>query len=168
MGSRIKENPESTFEVFVEVTRPVATDAEPQLERQFPEDFSDQETLRAVSRFCFPFSTDRLSVGLGQNFTFVLTDVQSKQRFGFCRLSSGAQRCFCLLSYLPWFEVFYKLLHVLSDYSIKSQVHQQRELLETLYTLSIPEPGCPFISACIPTSLCRTSKNSRAFLKTGA
>ncbi|KAJ8260973.1 hypothetical protein COCON_G00166960 [Conger conger] len=143
MGSRIKESPESTFEVFVEVTRPGTTGSDPEVHRQFPEGFSDQETLRAVSRFCFPFSADSLTVGrLGQNFTFVLTDIESKQRFGFCRLS-GAQRCFCILSYLPWFEVFYKLLHVVADYAVKGQDGQQRELLETLYSLPVPEPGVP-------------------------
>ncbi|CDQ98096.1 unnamed protein product [Oncorhynchus mykiss] len=34
---------------------------------------------------------------VGQNFTFVLTDIESKQRFGFCRLSSGAHSCYCIL-----------------------------------------------------------------------
>ncbi|KAK1205533.1 DEN1A protein, partial [Pygoscelis papua] len=78
---------------------------------------------------------------VGQNFTFVLTDIDSKQRFGFCRLSSGAKSCFCILSYLPWFEVFYKLLNVLADYSAKGQDSQRSELLETFYKLAIPEPG---------------------------
>ncbi|NXV49496.1 DEN1A protein, partial [Uria aalge] len=78
---------------------------------------------------------------VGQNFTFVLTDIDSKQRFGFCRLSSGAKSCFCILSYLPWFEVFYKLLNVLADYSAKGQDSQRSELLETLHKLTIPEPG---------------------------
>uniref|UniRef100_A0A672J2Q0 DENN/MADD domain containing 1A n=1 Tax=Salarias fasciatus TaxID=181472 RepID=A0A672J2Q0_SALFA len=59
---------------------------------------------------------------VGQNFTFVLTDIESKQRFGFCRLSSGAHTCYCILSYLPWFEVFYKLLNILADYRVKGQV----------------------------------------------
>ncbi|NXE22093.1 DEN1A protein, partial [Ardeotis kori] len=78
---------------------------------------------------------------VGQNFTFVLTDIDSKQRFGFCRLSSGAKSCFCILSYLPWFEVFYKLLNVLADYSAKGQDSQRSELLETLHKLTVPEPG---------------------------
>uniref|UniRef100_A0A8C3VB72 DENN domain containing 1A n=1 Tax=Catharus ustulatus TaxID=91951 RepID=A0A8C3VB72_CATUS len=78
---------------------------------------------------------------VGQNFTFVLTDIDSKQRFGFCRLSSGAKSCFCILSYLPWFEVFYKLLNVLADYSAKGQDTQRSELLETFHKLTIPEPG---------------------------
>uniref|UniRef100_A0A8C1PTN2 DENN/MADD domain containing 1A n=1 Tax=Cyprinus carpio TaxID=7962 RepID=A0A8C1PTN2_CYPCA len=85
-----------------------------------------------------------MAVGqVGQNFTFVLTDIESKQRFGFCRLSSGAQSCHCILSYLPWFEVFYKLLNILADYSTKGQDSQWRELLESLHTLNIPDPGVP-------------------------
>uniref|UniRef100_A0A4W4HB42 UDENN domain-containing protein n=1 Tax=Electrophorus electricus TaxID=8005 RepID=A0A4W4HB42_ELEEL len=59
---------------------------------------------------------------VGQNFTFVLTDIESKQRFGFCRLTSGCKMCICLLSYLPWFEIFYKLLNTLADYLMKRQV----------------------------------------------
>nr|XP_055207844.1 DENN domain-containing protein 1A isoform X5 [Gorilla gorilla gorilla] len=78
---------------------------------------------------------------VGQNFTFVLTDIDSKQRFGFCRLSSGAKSCFCILSYLPWFEVFYKLLNILADYTTKRQENQWNELLETLHKLPIPDPG---------------------------
>uniref|UniRef100_A0A8C0GAK3 DENN domain containing 1A n=1 Tax=Chelonoidis abingdonii TaxID=106734 RepID=A0A8C0GAK3_CHEAB len=80
---------------------------------------------------------------VGQNFTFVLTDIDSKQRFGFCRLSSGAKSCFCILSYLPWFEVFYKLLNILADYTAKGQDSQRNELLETLHKLPIPDPGTP-------------------------
>ncbi|KAL0965107.1 hypothetical protein UPYG_G00276890 [Umbra pygmaea] len=102
------------------------------------------ETLQTVPKFCFPFSVDSLSVSqVGQNFTFVLTDIESKQRFGFCRLSSGAHSCYCILSYLPWFEVFYKLLNILADYTIKGQESLWRELLGSLYTLPIPDPGVP-------------------------
>ncbi|MEQ2193232.1 DENN domain-containing protein 1A, partial [Xenoophorus captivus] len=56
------------------------------------------ETLLTVPKFCFPFSMDSLTINqVGQNFTFVLTDIESKQRFGFCRLSSGAHTCYCIL-----------------------------------------------------------------------
>lgn len=34
---------------------------------------------------------------VGQHFTFVLTDIESKQRFGFCRLTSGGKVCLCIL-----------------------------------------------------------------------
>ncbi|XP_063065998.1 DENN domain-containing protein 1A isoform X2 [Engraulis encrasicolus] len=144
MGSRIKESPESPFEVYVEVIHPGTTGSDPEVRRRFPEDYIDQETLQTVPKFCFPFSADSLSVSqVGQNFTFVLTDIESKQRFGFCRLSSGAHSCHCIVSYLPWFEVFYRLLNTLADYSLKGQDSQLKELLESLHTLSIPEPGVP-------------------------
>ncbi|CAM5103654.1 unnamed protein product [Natator depressus] len=146
MGSRIKQNPETTFEVYVEVTSPGTSSigADPEVRRKFPEDYSDQEVLQTLTKFCFPFCVDSLTVSqVGQNFTFVLTDIDSKQRFGFCRLSSGAKSCFCILSYLPWFEVFYKLLNILADYTAKGQDSQRNELLETLHKLPIPDPGTP-------------------------
>lgn len=144
MGSRIKQNPETTFEVYVEVAYPRTggTLSDPEVQRQFPEDYSDQEVLQTLTKFCFPFYVDSLTVGqVGQHFTFVLTDIDSRQRFGFCRLSSGAKSCFCILSYLPWFEVFYKLLNILADYTTKQQESQWNELLETLHRLPIPDPG---------------------------
>ncbi|XP_038600725.1 DENN domain-containing protein 1A isoform X2 [Tachyglossus aculeatus] len=144
MGSRIKQNPETTFEVYAEVTYPGTSGilSDPEVLRQFPEDYSDQEVLQTLTKFCFPFYVDSLAVSqVGQNFTFVLTDIDSKQRFGFCRLSSGAKSCFCILSYLPWFEVFYKLLNILADYTAKGQESQRNELLETLHKLPIPDPG---------------------------
>ncbi|XP_075026929.1 DENN domain-containing protein 1A isoform X2 [Calonectris borealis] len=144
MGSRIKQNPETTFEVYAEVTYSGISciGKDPEVRRQFPEDYSDQEVLQTLTKFCFPFYVDSHAVNqVGQNFTFVLTDIDSKQRFGFCRLSSGAKSCFCILSYLPWFEVFYKLLNVLADYSAKGQDSQRSELLETFHKLTIPEPG---------------------------
>ncbi|XP_051022794.1 DENN domain-containing protein 1A isoform X6 [Acomys russatus] len=172
MGSRIKQNPETTFEVYVEVAYPRTggTLSDPEVQRQFPEDYSDQEVLQTLTKFCFPFYVDSLAVSqVGQNFTFVLTDIDSKQRFGFCRLSSGAKSCFCILrasavesgsshllwrspyvaarddgnilTYLPWFEVFYKLLNILADYTTKQQESQWNELLETLHRLPIPDPG---------------------------
>ncbi|XP_058158391.1 DENN domain-containing protein 1A isoform X5 [Dasypus novemcinctus] len=144
MGSRIKQNPDTTFEVYVEVAHPGTggTLSDPEVQRQFPEDYSDQEVLQTLTKFCFPFYVDSLTVSqVGQNFTFVLTDIDSKQRFGFCRLSSGAKSCFCILSYLPWFEVFYKLLNILADYTTKGQESQWNELLETLHKLPVPDPG---------------------------
>ncbi|XP_030913130.1 DENN domain-containing protein 1A [Geospiza fortis] len=146
MGTPVisKQNPETTFEVYAEVTHSGVSciGKDPEVRRQFPEGYSDQEVLQTLTKFCFPFYVDSHAINqVGQNFTFVLTDIDSKQRFGFCRLSSGAKSCFCILSYLPWFEVFYKLLNVLADYSAKGQDSQRSELLETFHKLTIPEPG---------------------------
>uniref|UniRef100_H3BHT7 DENN domain containing 1A n=1 Tax=Latimeria chalumnae TaxID=7897 RepID=H3BHT7_LATCH len=99
-------------------------------------------SMSVVQGFCFSLVCFSVTVSqVGQNFTFVLTDIDSKQRFGFCRLSSGAKSCFCILSYLPWFEVFYKLLSILVDYIAKGQDGQWKELVEILYILPVPEPG---------------------------
>ncbi|XP_064420376.1 DENN domain-containing protein 1A isoform X2 [Latimeria chalumnae] len=139
MGSRLKECPERTFEVFVEVSNPDTTGTDPEVRRKFPEDYSDQEVLQTLTKFCFPFYVDSVTVSqVGQNFTFVLTDIDSKQRFGFCRLSSGAKSCFCILSYLPWFEVFYKLLSILVDYIAKGQ-HSSFIVPDPRELPSIPE-----------------------------
>uniref|UniRef100_A0A8P4K0H9 DENN/MADD domain containing 1A n=1 Tax=Dicentrarchus labrax TaxID=13489 RepID=A0A8P4K0H9_DICLA len=139
MGSRIKESPESTFEVYLEVAHPGTHSSGPEVQRQYPEDYTDQETLQTVPKFCFPFSMDSLTVNqVGQNFTFVLTDIESKQRFGFCRLSSGAHTCYCILSYLPWFEVFYKLLNILADYTIKGQVRYSHSFFTVPDTGELP------------------------------
>uniref|UniRef100_A0A673H798 DENN domain-containing protein 1A-like n=1 Tax=Sinocyclocheilus rhinocerous TaxID=307959 RepID=A0A673H798_9TELE len=102
-----------------------------------------QETLQTIPRFCFPFNMDSMAVGqVGQNFTFVLTDIESKQRFGFCRLSSGAHSCHCILGYLPWFEVFYKLLNILADYTTKGQVSDAHTTLKCHCHLffTVPDP----------------------------
>ncbi|RXN08662.1 DENN domain-containing 1A-like protein [Labeo rohita] len=116
------ESPGSPFEVYMEVVHSGTAGSGPEVRRSFPDTYADQETLQTIPKFCFPFNMDSMAVGqVGQNFTFVLTDIESKQRFGFCRLSSGAHSCHCILSYLPWFEVFYKLLNILADYTTKGQ-----------------------------------------------
>ncbi|KAM5258776.1 DENN domain-containing protein 1A isoform 9-T9 [Hipposideros larvatus] len=53
----------------------------------------------------------------------------------------GNSRRTTVTSYLPWFEVFYKLLNILADYTTKGQESQWNELLETLHRLPIPDPG---------------------------
>nr|XP_057939849.1 DENN domain-containing protein 1B isoform X2 [Doryrhamphus excisus] len=43
-----------------------------------------------------------------------------------------------MLSYLPWFEVFYKLLNNLADYITKGQTSEMKVMLSGLYKQSIP------------------------------
>ncbi|XP_007987260.3 DENN domain-containing protein 1B isoform X5 [Chlorocebus sabaeus] len=80
---------------------------------------------------------------VGQHFTFVLTDIESKQRFGFCRLTSGGTICLCILSYLPWFEVYYKLLNTLADYLAKELENDLNETLKSLYNHPVPKANTP-------------------------
>ncbi|NXH73115.1 DEN1B protein, partial [Hydrobates tethys] len=65
--------------------------------------------------------------------------IESKQRFGFCRLTSGGKICLCILSYLPWFEVYYKLLNTLADYLAKEQENDSNDLLKSLYSHPVPK-----------------------------
>uniref|UniRef100_A0A3Q0RT70 DENN domain containing 1B n=1 Tax=Amphilophus citrinellus TaxID=61819 RepID=A0A3Q0RT70_AMPCI len=114
MDSRIKENPERTFDLVVQVSCPASeNEGSPCVMWVFV----------SIYTTCPSFSLPRVSQSqVGQNFTFVLTDIDSKQRFGFCRLTQGCRVCICLLSYLPWFEIYYKLLNTLADYLSKQQV----------------------------------------------
>ncbi|XP_041789380.1 DENN domain-containing protein 1B isoform X2 [Chelmon rostratus] len=139
MGSRLKQNPERTFYWFFEATCPVARDKDPGVQFQFPDDFSDEESRQTLPRFCFPYDIQRVRDGVAvQHFTFVLTDLEGCQRFGFCRLTNSTHTCLCILSYLPWFEVFYKLLNNLADYLSKGQTNEMKVLLAALYKQSIP------------------------------
>ncbi|XP_068448544.1 DENN domain-containing protein 1B [Clinocottus analis] len=139
MGSRLKQNPEQTFYWFFEATCPVARDKDPGVLFQFPEDFSDEDSYQTLPKFCFPYDIQRAKEGVAvQHFTFVLTDLEGCQRFGFCRLTNNTNTCICILSYLPWFEVFYKLLNNLADYLTKGQTNEMKVLLAALYKQPLP------------------------------
>ncbi|XP_010900208.2 DENN domain-containing protein 1B isoform X2 [Esox lucius] len=144
MDCRINEIPDRTFDLVLQVACPTSENEDPAVLWSFPQDYTDQEVLQTVPKFCFPFDVERVSPSqLGQNFTFVLTDIQSKQRFGFCRLTSGCRVCICLLSYLPWFEIYYKLLNTLADYLTKNQDNELNDMLNSLYGLPVPKPFTP-------------------------
>uniref|UniRef100_A0A8C7FB13 DENN domain containing 1B n=1 Tax=Oncorhynchus kisutch TaxID=8019 RepID=A0A8C7FB13_ONCKI len=144
MDSRINEIPERTFDLVLQIACPTSENEDPAVLWSFPQDYTDQEFLQTIPKFCFPFDVERVSQSqVGQNFTFVLTDIESKQRFGFCRLTSGCRVCICLLSYLPWFEIYYKFLNTLADYLTKNQENELNDMLNSLYSLPVPKPFTP-------------------------
>ncbi|XP_056678544.1 DENN domain-containing protein 1C isoform X2 [Monodelphis domestica] len=139
-----REDPKSTFAWFFEAAYPTSLQEAPPILRQFPKDFCDQELMQMVPKFCFPFDLERAGHSLAaQHFTFVLTDLAGSRRFGFCRLGTNARSCLCILSDLPWFEVFYKLLNSVGDLLAQDQVSEAEELLSTLYLHPIPGPEAP-------------------------
>uniref|UniRef100_K7G1D7 DENN domain containing 1C n=1 Tax=Pelodiscus sinensis TaxID=13735 RepID=K7G1D7_PELSI len=139
-----RENPQKTFDLFFEAACPKSAEDDPQVLRQFPEEFDDQESIQMLPKFCFPFDVARVKESsMVQNFTFALTDLEGNQRFGFCRLAGGFQTCLCILSYLPWFEVFYKILNNIADHLAKGQLHELSELLSTLYCHPVPQLNSP-------------------------
>ncbi|MGH0155198.1 UNVERIFIED_CONTAM: hypothetical protein FKN15_028721 [Acipenser sinensis] len=163
----------------IDVVSRDASDVEPLLEEESTE---AEEVLQTVPKFCFPFDVERVSqnqVGqhftfvltdidgkqrfgfcrltsgckvclcilrvsqnqVGQHFTFVLTDIDGKQRFGFCRLTSGCKVCLCIISYLPWFEIYYKLLNTLADNFTNQQENDLNDMLKSLYSYPVPKPN---------------------------
>uniref|UniRef100_A0A8C4SKK8 DENN domain containing 1B n=1 Tax=Erpetoichthys calabaricus TaxID=27687 RepID=A0A8C4SKK8_ERPCA len=134
---------------------------------KFPKEFEDQDLLQMVPKFCCPFDIERVSQNqVGQHFTFVLTDLDSKQRFGFCRLTSGCKVCLCILSYLPWFEIYYKLLNTMADYLAKEQENDLSDMLKSLYSYPVPMPNTPVNLSvneqiCIATGQIMTEQQSQ-------
>uniref|UniRef100_A0A8C9KD70 DENN domain containing 1C n=1 Tax=Panthera tigris altaica TaxID=74533 RepID=A0A8C9KD70_PANTA len=138
MGSRAEGGPPAVFDWFFEAARPASLQEDPPILRQFPPDFRDQEAMQMVPKFCFPFDVEREPPSPAvQHFTFALTDLSGTRRFGFCHLRAGAHSCLCILSHLPWFEVFYKLLNTVGD--LLAQDQEVEELLLNL--LQQPLPG---------------------------
>ncbi|EHB16413.1 DENN domain-containing protein 1C [Heterocephalus glaber] len=141
MGTRAEWGPAAVFDWFFEATCPTSLQEDPLILRQFPPDFRDQEALQMVPKFCFPFDVEREPPSPAvQHFTFALTDLAGNRRFGFCRLRAGARSCLCILSHLPWFEVFYKLLNTVGDLLAQDQVSEAEELLLNLLQQAPPGP----------------------------
>ncbi|CAI5796225.1 Leucyl and cystinyl aminopeptidase [Podarcis lilfordi] len=144
MGSRIKENPQKIFDLFFEAACPTLAEDDPQVLRQFPPEFDDQDSIQILPKFCFPFDVERVKESPTiQHFTFVLTDMDGKQRFGFCRLAVAFRTCLCMLSYVPWFEVFYKILNYIADNLAKEQFTELDVFLSALYLHPVPDLSSP-------------------------
>ncbi|XP_063123549.1 DENN domain-containing protein 1C isoform X6 [Rattus norvegicus] len=142
MGSTEIRHPSAVFDWFFEAGRPNSLEEDPLILRKFPPDFQEQEAMQMVPRFCFPFDIEREPPSPAvQHFTFALTDLVGNRRFGFCRLRAGAWSCLCILSHLPWFEVFYKILNTVGDLLAQNQVTEAEELLQNLQQHPYLGPG---------------------------
>ncbi|XP_063084817.1 DENN domain-containing protein 1C isoform X3 [Cavia porcellus] len=141
MGTTAEGSPTAVFDWFFEAARPSSLQEDPLILRQFPPDFRDQEAMQMVPKFCFPFDVEREPPSPAvQHFTFALTDLVGNRRFGFCRLRAGARSCLCILSHLPWFEVFYKVLNTVGDLLAQDQVSEAEETLLNLLQQDPPGP----------------------------
>jgi hypothetical protein len=86
------------------------------------------EFINDVKRFAFPYiKTLKASTNvdtsitqkrnsfnssqLVQFFTFVFTDTNRIRRYGFCRSSRGGSHILCMISYLPWSNIFMNILN---------------------------------------------------------
>lgn len=139
MGSRLRENPEKLFEVFLEIAKPENEDA--MFIQKYPQDYNDELVLKPLPKFAFPCDSERTKV---DHFTFVLTDLESKYKFGYCRQAQGVQTCLCIVSCLPWFDVFYTILNKLAEMiNTNESENNVTELLRATYANGVPTPGVP-------------------------
>ncbi|ESN99237.1 hypothetical protein HELRODRAFT_67031, partial [Helobdella robusta] len=93
------------------------------------------ELLKSIKKFVFPFDPSFKSP-IVDHFTFVLTDIDGKFKFGFCRLSEGSKLCHCVVSCHPWFEIFYRLLNQFSDLMNSHQVSYINKWIDSLLRIN--------------------------------
>lgn len=72
--------------------------------------------------------------------SFVLTNIDSKWRFGFCRHDPKSPTAMVIVTYLPWHDTFIRFLNVLADVRKNSQQEFESFLAEA-YNRGVPEPG---------------------------
>ncbi|XP_071519396.1 DENN domain-containing protein 1A isoform X7 [Panulirus ornatus] len=138
MGSRLRENPRRLLECWCEVVGPKGRDRQAWIIQKFPNNYSNEEILKSVPGFAFPCSFESSNV---QHFSFVLTSLDSKWTYGFCRHAPGAETALVILSHLPWHETFYKLLNHLSEMMSSDRKGDMTSCLKNIYTLKVPPPG---------------------------
>ncbi len=94
----------------------------------FENDAKLDEFLLNVKRFAFPYvktanksessrPTNRYSIqnsSLVQFYTFVFTDTNRVRQYGFCRSAKNGTHIICMVSYLPWYNVFINILNQVS------------------------------------------------------
>ncbi|XP_045596538.1 DENN domain-containing protein 1A isoform X2 [Procambarus clarkii] len=142
MGSRLRENPRRLLECWCEVVGPKGSDRPAWIIQKFPNSYNKEEILKCVPQFAFPCSFESLNV---QHFSFVLTSLDSKWTYGFCRHAPGAETALVILSHLPWHETFYKLLNQLSEMMSTDQTSDMTSCLQNIYKFPVPPPGSDII-----------------------
>ncbi|XP_034947207.1 DENN domain-containing protein 1B [Chelonus insularis] len=135
MGSRLRENVKHLFECFCEVAAPVGEKLA-WISYKYPESFNDEELLKSVPKFAYPCEFENVMV---QHFSFVLTSIDSKWTFGFCRHDPKKDSALVLLSSLPWHEMFYKLLNHIA--TLMSNSEDLKKFLSNVYASNIPMSG---------------------------
>lgn len=143
-STRFKTNPDRIFDCYCEVSLRFKnsngdTVERPWIKRRFPETYRVKETLESVPKFAYPCN-GTLPINNVTQFSFVLTNVDSKWTFGFCHLSPVTDTCIVLLSQLPWHETFYKIIaHLGTIYQIPERQQELLAYLKALYQCKIQD-----------------------------
>ncbi|KRY39986.1 DENN domain-containing protein 1A [Trichinella spiralis] len=138
----VKLNPVTLFDVFAEVASNESEGGNPWILWKYPDDFNDEKILRSIAEFSYPCTLSSESVQL---FSFVLTDLEGCYTFGFCRHAPRTKTCYCLLSALPWPEVFFKFLNHIASVADQCSPDEVERLLDCTYHQEIPLPNQTFV-----------------------
>ncbi|XP_071054303.1 DENN domain-containing protein 1A isoform X2 [Onthophagus taurus] len=142
MGSRIRENVQHFFECFCEVVPPSVDDGKDAwIIQQYPYTYKDEEVLKSVSKFAYPYKFENCVI---QHYSFVLTDIESKWTFGFCRHDPRSETAIVVLSYLPWHQAFYKFLDNIAVLMHSRETESLNEFLSSVYKTRLAGPGKKF------------------------
>jgi len=140
---RIRANVQQIFDCFLEVVPSQAENGQPWVLQTYPANYKEkeQEKLKSVPQFTFPCKCHITNV---EHFSFVLTDVEAKWTFGYCRYAPNGETALVFLSSLPWHEFFYKLLNRCSELTQHKDSGELMRFLEQVHKSSPPLPGLTF------------------------
>lgn len=136
-STRFKSDSDRIFDCYCEVSFRVREInggllRKPWIKRRFPNTYEVKEVLESVPKFAYP--CDDLVINAVTQFSFVLTNIDSKWTFGYCRLSPSTDTCIVLLSHLPWHETFFKIVnHIGSIYNLEDRQIELLNFLKALY-----------------------------------
>eukprot|EP00124_Ichthyophonus_hoferi_P003956 Ihof_evm2s386 gene=Ihof_evmTU2s386 len=138
-NTRHNHNPQHVFENFVIVA------GGPDSEYLYQYQKLNATLGKTLPMFCYPFAKGHINPRDFHTFTFVLTDEEGLQQYGYGRhvreTRSGVMSlCFCLLSYLPVIEFFDQVLDVVMRLW-EDNLSLVDVLLHTLYQGPLPHPG---------------------------
>uniref|UniRef100_A0A7I4NLN1 UDENN domain-containing protein n=1 Tax=Brugia malayi TaxID=6279 RepID=A0A7I4NLN1_BRUMA len=138
--SRNRKDVVTLFDVFCEVGATLDGGVAVILQK-YPDDFNHEQTLKSVAQFSFPCGVDDYNMETVQLFSFVLTDEKSQYTYAFCRLMPHNNTCICILSGLPWTNVFYKILNHISAVMNNRPTNELDSFLTCAYHTPILGPG---------------------------
>ncbi|XP_058126407.1 DENN domain-containing protein 1A isoform X3 [Anopheles coustani] len=150
MNSRIKEDVSRLFEFWCEIAPGKPDDPAPgYIVESFPESFKDAKVIADIPAFAFPCAFESRTI---QVHSFVLTNIDSKWRFGFCRHDPKSPTAMVIITYLPWHDTFMRFLNVLAEIK-KNRSNEFQSFLAESYNKGVPEPG-----ACLKLHYDRASQ----------
>lgn len=140
-SDRFKTNPTKLFDCYCEVSCKQRDSngvlvRKPWIKRRFPDSYKMKEVLESVPKFAYP--CENLVIETTTLFSFVLTNIESKWTFGYCKLSPSTDLCIVLLTQLPWHETFFKIIAQIGN-SIKQD--ELLTFLKELYACQVPNPA---------------------------